>query len=124
MTSVLMKTDDPHWKEFVTKPSLKYILQILSGLAQGHSRTQMLIAEHCIPILHQMEQVSSDEHVGSLAEGVLEAMKGCSEAEEKVRISISFDFILQLLVVMEFSISKVFIDLKICLGFLFEYRVN
>ena len=87
MTSVLMKTDDPHWKEFVTKPSLKYLLQILSGLAQGHSRTQMLIAEHCIPILHQMEQVSSDEHVGSLAEGVLEAMKGCEEAEQKVGIN-------------------------------------
>ena len=32
-----------------------------------------------------MEQVSSDEHVGSLAEAVLEAMKGNPEAEAKVK---------------------------------------
>lgn len=32
-----------------------------------------------------MEQVSSEEHVGSLAEAVLEAMQGCPEAEDKVK---------------------------------------
>ncbi len=32
-----------------------------------------------------MEQVSSEEHVGSLAEAVLEAMQGCEEAEAKIK---------------------------------------
>ncbi len=31
-----------------------------------------------------MEQVSSEEHVGSLAEAVLEALRGCPAAEAKV----------------------------------------
>ena len=84
ITSVLVKADDPFWKEFVSKASLRYILRTLAGLAVDHSPTQLLISEQCIPILHQMEQVSSDEHVGSLAEAVLEAMAGCDKAEEKV----------------------------------------
>ena len=86
MTSVLMRQDDAFWKEFLTKHSLRYILRALSGLATEHVPTQMLIAEdRCIQVLHQMEQVSSDEHVGSLAEAVLEGLKGCKEAEEKVK---------------------------------------
>jgi hypothetical protein len=32
-----------------------------------------------------MEQISSDEHLGSLAEAVLEALKGHKEAGEKVK---------------------------------------
>ena len=97
-------------KEFVSKASLRYILRTLAGLAVDHAPTQLLISEQCIPILHQTEQassmlchslnlslvdikttlkntnikqVSSDEHVGSLAEAVLEAMAGCDKAEEK-----------------------------------------
>ena len=86
ITSVLVKADDPFWKEFVSKASLRYILRIVAGLAVDHSPTQLLISEQCIPILHQMEQVSSDEHVGSLAEAVLEAMAGCDKAEEKASV--------------------------------------
>ena len=35
----------------------------------------MQIGNEIIPILHNLEQVSSDEHVGSLAENLLEALK-------------------------------------------------
>lgn len=73
-----MKNDDPRWKEFVTRPALRFMLQFLAGLAMDHQPTQMLLAHQCIPILHQMEQVSSDEHVGSLAEAVLESLKGAT----------------------------------------------
>ena len=66
LENVLMRADDPFWKEFVSKPALKYILRALTGLSTKHSPTQMALAKGCIPILHQMEQVSTDEHVGSL----------------------------------------------------------
>ena len=87
LQSSALKTaaDDPKWKEFVTKPALRHVLQMMSGLATAHEPTQMLIAQQCITILHRMEQVSSDEHVGSLAESVLEAMRGCEAAEAMVK---------------------------------------
>ena len=73
---MLVRADDPDWKEFVGKPSLKYILRALAGLAEKHAPTQLAVSEASIPILHHMEQVSSDEHIGSLAEAVLESL-GC-----------------------------------------------
>ena len=81
---ILLRTDDPGWKEFAIKPSVKYILRGLAGLAVEHSRTQEILAETVISQLHLMEQMSSDEHLGSLAEAVLEALKGHREAGEKV----------------------------------------
>lgn len=66
--------DSEELKVFISKASLKYILQFLSGLAAKHERTQLAVAKELIPILHQLEQVSSDEHVGSLAENLLEAL--------------------------------------------------
>ena len=64
---------------------MKYVLRALAGLATKHPPTQLALARECIPILHQMEQVSTDEHVGSLAEAVLESLKGQPEAEAKVK---------------------------------------
>ena len=84
MSSVVLKSDDHEWKEYVTKPALRFILRALAGLSVKHSPTQLAVSEHCIPILHQIEQVSSDEHVGSLAEAVLEAIRGHPEVDEKV----------------------------------------
>ena len=45
------------WKEFVSRPSLRYILRALAGLAVKHPPTQLAISEACIPVLHRMEQV-------------------------------------------------------------------
>merc|ERR1719411_1686640 len=67
------------------KPSVKYILRGLAGLAADHPETQTLLANTIISQLHLMEQMSSDEHLGSLAEAVLEALKGHAEAGEKVK---------------------------------------
>ena len=66
--------DSDELKLFISKPSLKYILQFLSGLATKHEKTQLAVAKDLIPVIHQLEQVSSDEHVGSLAENLLEAL--------------------------------------------------
>ena len=40
-----MRADDPFWKDFVSKPALKYILRALTGLATKHSPTQMALAK-------------------------------------------------------------------------------
>jgi len=40
-----------------------------------------------LPVLHNLEQVSSDEHVGSLAENLLEALKENEKVAAKVGAS-------------------------------------
>jgi len=42
------------------------------------------IGQVILPILHNLEQVSSDEHVGSLAENLLEALKENEKVSAKV----------------------------------------
>lgn len=74
----LLRTDSDELKEFISRPSLKYILRFLTGLATKHEATQQAVANDTIPIIHRLEQVSSDEHVGSLAENLLEAL--CTDA--------------------------------------------
>ncbi|KAF5286898.1 hypothetical protein FQA39_LY00431 [Lamprigera yunnana] len=72
----LLCTDSDELKEFISKPALKYILRFLTGLASHHEKTQIAIAgPDTILIIHRLEQVSSDEHVGSLAENLLEALR-------------------------------------------------
>lgn len=75
MKATLSRTDSDDWKDFISKPALKYILRFLTGLATNHEATQLAVSAECIPIIHRLEQVSSDEHVGSLAENLLEALK-------------------------------------------------
>ena len=62
-----MRTDDLAWKEFAMKPSLKFLLRGLAGLAASHPATQTALAASIISQLHLMEQMSSEEHLGSLA---------------------------------------------------------
>lgn len=45
----------------------------------------MLVCEKVIPIVHRLEQVSSGEHVGSLAENLLEALRTQPQCAEKVQ---------------------------------------
>jgi E3 ubiquitin-protein ligase UBR4 len=71
----LLRTDSDELKDFISKPALKYCLRFLTGLAHSHENTQLAVAAaETIPIIHRLEQVSSDEHVGSLAENLLEAL--------------------------------------------------
>ncbi|XP_074661944.1 E3 ubiquitin-protein ligase UBR4-like [Tubulanus polymorphus] len=79
----LLATDSEDWKEFVSKPSLRYVLRLLTGLCTGHEKTQLLLID-CISILHKQEQVASDERIGSLAENLMEALKGNALVSAKV----------------------------------------
>lgn len=80
----LVRTDSDELKEFISKPSLKYILRFLTGLATKHEATQIAVSRDIIPIIHRLEQVSSDEHVGSLAENLLEAL--CTDPATATRV--------------------------------------
>lgn len=86
----LLRTDSDELKEFISKPSLKYILRFLTGLTTKHEGTQLAIAKDIIPIIHRLEQVSSDEHVGSLAENLLEAL--CTDPVTSKRVQEVRDF--------------------------------
>lgn len=85
LKSSLLATSE-EWKRFTSKPALKYVLRILGGLSRSHAATQVLIARDCIPIVHGLEQVSSDARVGSLAENLLEAIKQHPSAAEKIEL--------------------------------------
>ncbi|XP_063242107.1 E3 ubiquitin-protein ligase UBR4 isoform X2 [Bacillus rossius redtenbacheri] len=80
----LCRADSDEWKEFITKPALKYVLRFLTGLASEHEPTQLAVAAQCIPVIHQLEQVSSDEHVGSLAENLLEALRANAQVASRI----------------------------------------
>lgn len=84
----LLRTDSDELKDFISKPALKYILRFLTGLATDHEPTQLAVSQVTISIIHRLEQVSSDEHVGSLAENLLEAFctnKRVAELIEEAR---------------------------------------
>ncbi|XP_045063212.1 E3 ubiquitin-protein ligase UBR4-like isoform X2 [Coregonus clupeaformis] len=72
------------WKKFLSRPALPFILRLLRGLATQHPPTQMLIGTDSITNLHKLEQVSSDEGIGTLAENLLEALREHAEVNLKI----------------------------------------
>ena len=56
---VVFRPNDPAWKELATKPSVKYILRGLAGLAVDHPATQTAVADSVIKQLHLLEQMST-----------------------------------------------------------------
>ncbi len=70
-----LNSDFDLWKDFITRNSLPYVLRILTGLCRSHESIQDLIGESCIPLLHKLEQFSSGNLVGILAEDLLVALK-------------------------------------------------
>ncbi|XP_072282664.1 E3 ubiquitin-protein ligase UBR4 isoform X5 [Pyxicephalus adspersus] len=72
------------WKKFLSRPALPFILRLLRGLATQHPPTQALIGTDSISNLHKLEQVSSDEGIGTLAENLLEALREHPEVNKKI----------------------------------------
>ncbi|XP_033099816.1 E3 ubiquitin-protein ligase UBR4-like [Anneissia japonica] len=77
-------TDSAAWKEFLARPSLPYVLRLLAGLSTGHTRTQELVGAECIPGMHRMEQMSSEEGIGTLSENLMEALKKNPNVAKKI----------------------------------------
>jgi E3 ubiquitin-protein ligase UBR4 len=74
----------PEWKEYTQRPALHFILRILNGLLNSHSSAQLQVNEQAVHLLHGLEQLSSDSHVGSLAETLLETI--CQQNEQRDRV--------------------------------------
>ncbi|XP_059232403.1 E3 ubiquitin-protein ligase UBR4 isoform X2 [Mustela nigripes] len=72
------------WKKFLSRPALPFILRLLRGLAVQHPATQVLIGTDSITNLHKLEQVSSDEGIGTLAENLLEALREHPDVNKKI----------------------------------------
>lgn len=85
LRSLLLATSE-EWKNFTSRPALKYVLRLLAGQSEAHAVSQMLISRSCIPIVHGLEQVSSDSRVGTLAENLLEAIKEHPSVAEKIEL--------------------------------------
>ncbi|XP_071948294.1 E3 ubiquitin-protein ligase UBR4-like isoform X1 [Antedon mediterranea] len=76
--------DSAAWKEFLARPALPYVLRLLAGLSTGHSKTQELVGADCIPGMHRMEQMSSEEGIGTLSENLMEALKKNPNVAKKI----------------------------------------
>lgn len=74
----LFGRDQNDWKQYLSTPSIPYVLQIMNGLANGHSETQRLIVEFesgfVLHLLHRIEQLPSEEALGSHAEILLDTL--------------------------------------------------
>ena len=64
------------WRLFLDRPVLPQVLRALLALVRGHLPTQEDLASRAgvIACLHQLEQLTSERHVGTLSEMVLDAM--------------------------------------------------
>ena len=49
---------------------------------------KVLVGETAVPAIHRLEQVSSEEKVGSLAENLMEALREHPDVEKKVNSSV------------------------------------
>ena len=65
--------DSPEWELCLSLPSVPYVLRMLAGLCKQHTPTQVA-AVTAVERVHLLEQVSTEKHLGTLAENVLEAM--------------------------------------------------
>uniref|UniRef100_A0A0K0D9G1 UBR-type domain-containing protein n=1 Tax=Angiostrongylus cantonensis TaxID=6313 RepID=A0A0K0D9G1_ANGCA len=80
-------TESQEWKGFLLRPSLKLMLSFMHGMARSHEASQRALAEKTLHILHRLEQVASDNSIGTMAENVVEALREnkevCSRANRK-----------------------------------------
>ena len=102
--------DTPEWKSSIAQPSLPYVLKMLTGLCHWHSKTQEALLT-VVDELHLLEQVASDQHIGTLAENLLEAMMENKACQDEVFLwssphSIYFKFSLTVTLIIMFRLNK------------------
>ncbi|VDM56028.1 unnamed protein product [Angiostrongylus costaricensis] len=77
-------TESQEWKGFLLRPSLKLMLSFMHGMARSHEASQRALAEKTLHILHRLEQVASDNSIGTMAENVVEALRENKEVAAQI----------------------------------------
>lgn len=77
-------TESQEWKGFLLRPSLKLMLSFMHGMACSHVASQRALAEKTLHVLHRLEQVASDNSIGTMAENVVEALRENKEVAAQI----------------------------------------
>ena len=56
--------DQKAWKEYLARPAVPYVLKMMKALSKSHEENQIALSKGCIPVLHRLERVASEEQVG------------------------------------------------------------
>ena len=75
--------ESAEWQQCLTLPSIPYVLRMLTGLCKQHRNTQLALIA-AIEKVHLLEQVSTEKHIGTLAENLLEAMMENPDCQAEV----------------------------------------
>ena len=75
--------DAHEWQQCLSLPSVPYVLRMLAGLCKQHPGTQV-VAIAAVEKVHLLEQVSTEKHLGTLAENVLETMMENAQCQREV----------------------------------------
>ena len=86
--SYFLLSDFAVWRPFIARHALPYVLRTLTGLCRAHAATQELVGESCVPLLHKLEQFSSGNLVGVLAEDLLVALAKQQTVSSRVAAAI------------------------------------
>jgi len=79
------------WAKALATPCLPHVLQLLTGISRGYEAAQTQVAQSgsgssLLMSLHALEEMSSEQHMGSLAEQLLLAL---SEGNPQLTLSIA-----------------------------------
>ena len=73
---------------------------------------QTQVGKDMIPILHKLEQASSDEYVGTAAENLMEALRGNSVVAAKVKDQTNKEYIKIIFLIIIYR--KMLFDMILC----------
>ena len=73
--------DSEEWANALSRPSLPRVLQLLTGISRGYEAAQREVAEAgVLASVHVLEEKSSEQQMGSMAEELLMALAQGNEA--------------------------------------------
>ena len=75
--------ESSEWQKCLALPSIPYVLRMLAGLCKQHTQTQKTVIA-AVEKVHLLEQVSTEKHIGTLAENVLESMMENPDCQAEV----------------------------------------
>merc|ERR1712096_495949 len=83
-TLLIINFDSDDWKDFTQRRGIPICLKMLTGLCHEHEKTQLLFRDH-VRQFHLIEQISSEEGIGTHAENVLEKLVENPQVEKLIK---------------------------------------